>query len=412
MKIFLSCLFIISCVSLFSQSVLKSKISVKLENSTYENLLSYIEHEAQIRFMYEDKLVDLSKQISVKKDSIEIYQLLRLLFPDNQITFTNIGNQIIIHRKKQKQLVSEIPKKSNNTKYKFELVYDTVVLQIFDTTRIVDTSVILVYDTIYKSIDVYNKFKIKFGIFSSIDLRNEFYQSSSDITFNLRKSKENALPGFSVNGIVYFDLKHLNLGVGIGIRQMISQFSYNQIKETVESSTQTIYIEDEYYDYYTSWKNIVTSFGDSIYVKYTDSVLVHNNIPQEIIQSKTITKQFVHKSITGITYICVPICINYEFVKKRKHSYNIELSAELDYKIHSYGFPSFTEREELLSPGFQVANFMGLAGISAGYTYKINKKYSFTTFYKLMWSAQNLYTNDQYNNSRIINSIGIGFTFK
>jgi hypothetical protein len=96
-KVFL--FFILSITLSFSQStLLDKKVSVQVENVSIEKTLKLIRSTYGVNFCYSPDQINVSKKISLSIQDMTLEQALSKLFQNTQITYTVIGNQIILKK--------------------------------------------------------------------------------------------------------------------------------------------------------------------------------------------------------------------------------------------------------------------------------------------------------------------------
>lgn len=89
---------LISLISLSAsaQSYRKSQITLSAHEVPIKNILEEISKKANVKFFYSHQQINVEKKISIKEKQIEIDQLLRKVFPDNNIEFKFEENRVIL----------------------------------------------------------------------------------------------------------------------------------------------------------------------------------------------------------------------------------------------------------------------------------------------------------------------------
>ncbi|MDR2968792.1 MAG: SusC/RagA family TonB-linked outer membrane protein [Tannerellaceae bacterium] len=100
MRIALLLLFVIALQaganSLYSQS---AKVSLEMNNATVEEILNTIEEESEFYFLYNSKLVDVDRKVSVNVKSQSVETVLDQLFASTDVTYKIEDRQIILSKK-------------------------------------------------------------------------------------------------------------------------------------------------------------------------------------------------------------------------------------------------------------------------------------------------------------------------
>ncbi|MBO3698696.1 TonB-dependent receptor [Roseivirga sp. E12] len=83
----------------FSQkppSLLNRVLSIEVEEEPLANTLKRIEELGGFRFAYSNQDIDLSRDITLKEDSTQLIDILRQIFPAEDISFRERGNKVLI----------------------------------------------------------------------------------------------------------------------------------------------------------------------------------------------------------------------------------------------------------------------------------------------------------------------------
>ncbi|MFY9516075.1 MAG: secretin and TonB N-terminal domain-containing protein [Dysgonamonadaceae bacterium] len=87
----------------------KTKISLDMKNTTIEKVLQSIEEKSDYHFLYNTKLVNVDRKVSVRVKDAAIADVLDKLFASEDVEYQVEGNQIILSPKeKVAELVSGV----------------------------------------------------------------------------------------------------------------------------------------------------------------------------------------------------------------------------------------------------------------------------------------------------------------
>lgn len=413
MRFLLFTSFVIVYVCGIAQVAMDRHVNLQTTGSV-EHILASVEEQTRVRFMYEDRIINLDSVVTVDIVDEELRDVLKILFPSQDILITPVGNQIIIHKKKNRTPVrKQAPPKNKSKNQKIELVYDTINLIIFDTlvTNITDTTMVVVYDTVVRTLEEKNSFS--FFVNTSCDIRDEMFRQKADSATNIRIKSESALPGFSLQAIGLWDISKFRLGTGITYRQMFTRYNYDLSQTTNTQQTAILTISDSHYEYFLSGDYIVTSFGDSVFVRYVDSVLVEQDLTQTITQQETEVKTYTRTGISSVGLLGIPVVFSYPVPINRKCTALFGVTSEVDFRLfHNELTVQETTGGLNLNSQFSVKDLFWFVSVDAGIEYKIKRHMSLISTFRLMYSKQDYYNNDSGNNSRMIYSVGIGLLFR
>ena len=95
LTVFFICFSVLSSIAAgtFSQS---AKISLNLEQTTIKDVLKEIENTSNYYFLYNNDLINVDKEVSLKVDNKEITEVLDQIFKGDQVKYMVIDRQIII----------------------------------------------------------------------------------------------------------------------------------------------------------------------------------------------------------------------------------------------------------------------------------------------------------------------------
>ena len=84
----------------FAESTLaQGKFSLDVKNKTVEEVLLEIENQSDFGFMYNKDLVDVTKKVNIDVKNASIDMILDQLFPEENVSFHRVNNQIVISPK-------------------------------------------------------------------------------------------------------------------------------------------------------------------------------------------------------------------------------------------------------------------------------------------------------------------------
>ena len=96
MKLMIVLICFIGLLSSFGKSYSQNtKLSVEFKNSSIESVLNYIESRTEYSFMYDNKKIDISREVSISVKDQTVESILDRIF-DNSVNYQMIGKHIII----------------------------------------------------------------------------------------------------------------------------------------------------------------------------------------------------------------------------------------------------------------------------------------------------------------------------
>lgn len=96
MKLMMVLICFVGLLSSFGKSYAQNtKLSVEFKNSTIEDVLNYIESHTEYSFMYDNKKIDVSREVNISAKDKTVEAILDQLF-DNGVTYKMVGKHIII----------------------------------------------------------------------------------------------------------------------------------------------------------------------------------------------------------------------------------------------------------------------------------------------------------------------------
>ena len=113
MKLMMVLICFIGLLSSFGKSYSQNtKLSVEFKNSSIESVLNYIESRTEYSFMYDNKKIDISREVNISAKDQTVEAILDQLF-ENEVYYKMIGKHIIITPKEEQlSVASEQQQKS------------------------------------------------------------------------------------------------------------------------------------------------------------------------------------------------------------------------------------------------------------------------------------------------------------
>ena len=87
--------------SMSGQSMLRQKISVRLNNVNIQEALQIITQKSNVDFSYSNDLIPLDKRVNLHLHNSSVDQVLKQLFANTSIIYKKIGNQITLRKQAQ-----------------------------------------------------------------------------------------------------------------------------------------------------------------------------------------------------------------------------------------------------------------------------------------------------------------------
>ena len=106
MKLMMVLICFIGLLSSFGKSYSQNtKLSVEFKNSSIESVLNYIESSTEYSFMYDNKKIDISREVNISAKDQTVDAILDQLF-ENEVNYKMIGKHIIITPKEEQLSIS------------------------------------------------------------------------------------------------------------------------------------------------------------------------------------------------------------------------------------------------------------------------------------------------------------------
>lgn len=99
MKLTAFILFFLVCQSFAASLLAQGKFSLEFKNRTVEQILLELENQSNLGFMYNKDLVDVDKKVDINIKDASIDEILKTLFPNDDVTFHRVNNQVVISPK-------------------------------------------------------------------------------------------------------------------------------------------------------------------------------------------------------------------------------------------------------------------------------------------------------------------------
>src|SRR5512133_131029 len=100
MKLTMALLFLVvtqmMATEVYSQS---TKMTLKLKNASVKEVLNRIEEKSEFFFLYNSKLVDVDRKVSVDFNDQKISDILSNLFQSTDVVYTVVDRQIVLNNK-------------------------------------------------------------------------------------------------------------------------------------------------------------------------------------------------------------------------------------------------------------------------------------------------------------------------
>ena len=73
-----------------------TKLNLKMQNSSIKDVLAQVEEKTEFYFLYNSKLVDVERKVTVSGSDMTITDLLNQLFADGRVTYNIVDRQIVL----------------------------------------------------------------------------------------------------------------------------------------------------------------------------------------------------------------------------------------------------------------------------------------------------------------------------
>ena len=99
MKLTAFIFFFVIYQSMASSLLALGKFSLECKNTTVEQILLKLEKQSKLGFIYNKDLVDVGMKRDIDVQEVTVDEILKLLFPNDNVTFYRVNNQIVISPK-------------------------------------------------------------------------------------------------------------------------------------------------------------------------------------------------------------------------------------------------------------------------------------------------------------------------
>jgi len=90
-------LMVLSVFTAYSSSYAqKTKLNLNIKNSQVKDVLNEIENQSEFFFMYDNKQVDVERKVNLEVNSMNINQVLQMLFEGTEVNFRIVNRQILL----------------------------------------------------------------------------------------------------------------------------------------------------------------------------------------------------------------------------------------------------------------------------------------------------------------------------
>ena len=91
------------CSPLKAQDVLNKKVSISVKNTTLLNVLTDLQNNNDVKFIYSKNAIDVNQKITVDFENAPMKEVLDQVFKNNGIDYQIIENSIILGKMKDAQ---------------------------------------------------------------------------------------------------------------------------------------------------------------------------------------------------------------------------------------------------------------------------------------------------------------------
>jgi len=366
---------------MYAGSVFLSKrISVNVQKQSLENILFEIEKKADIQFMYNPKILNITRILTVQFDNIPIREILQSIINNKDLVFYEMGKFIVITSKAKAKDVKNVvaavlPSNEETVKTIKTVVFydtlrttfrDTIKLSIIDTTKIFDT---------IKVISNVQKTTTKLPI-TPVPVKLQYFVEADFAPLYTDILPDSKWKGdLSFSGQMSFGVKRNNLHVSIGIGSMWQRgYSPKSIKTTTRDSVlirDTVQLQEKYIlgDYY------YIKAGDTIRTVVYDSSVI--DIPRHW-YNKTEHTTIEYTSVSySFVWITIPIKVEYQWAMTKKIGFGLGLSVIPAFAVKTKGeifVPSLGTAVPISTSGLK--SYSVFTSFEPSFSYALTKKLS------------------------------------
>jgi hypothetical protein len=315
-----SILLLVSCLAsantLVASSILSKRISITAVNEPIQSVLSRIEKDAEVRFMYNSKQLQGVPPLNFKLTNATIKHILQVAINDKNIVFYELNKYIVIAKPR------EVPR---GTKFEQAIEHEPLAdvakppiadvvkpPTVADTIHIIDTVTVTVFDTIIVtdtqvvSIAAPSQPKTKQTNPEKSRTSNFWLQAEllPAYQFMLGNSKDKGLTSLVASGIVSYRRDNFSAGLGIGTFVQRGT-AYNSRTETILDSTLHKASKTETHRYVTGQYYYTDQNGATKHVTVYDSVTV--TVPYQWYSTSATHRSTEVRSVYSATWLTFPL---------------------------------------------------------------------------------------------------------
>ncbi|MFC0774198.1 TonB-dependent receptor [Terrimonas alba] len=108
------------------QGILDQKISFKIKNESFKNVLRKISDQADIRFSYQRNTIPEKEKISISVNNQTLDDIFKTLFQPYGINYEAVGKQVVLSKKKLFSLISQVENENVSELFFFKPIKGTV----------------------------------------------------------------------------------------------------------------------------------------------------------------------------------------------------------------------------------------------------------------------------------------------
>ena len=334
---------------------LAKRISINVSNLPVQAVLKQIESQAQVRFMYNSKILLSKRPVTLNLKNTPVKRILQVIINDPEIVFYDLNQYIVIAVRKEvpkgTQFEEAVVETSPLVTETSRIKYDTIT--VFDTIAIFDTSHITM--PVYDTIKVYDTVMVKQEIQTKNQDKNVSLKKASTslclevmplYQFMMNNPKDKGQVSFSSQGIIKRDWQHISIGLGVGYFLQRGTTRSSVTSETLDStlheSSKTeidSFIVGHYY--------YIDEKFDTIYITKWDTVV--NIVKYKWYNYERKTKTTEKQSVYSITWISVPLMFSWHTNTKKTFNVGISLIVSPSLGINTSGNIYLSSKDSVFS---------------------------------------------------------------
>ena len=399
--------------SVYAGSVFLSKsVNLSVQNVTLEQALHQIEERTGVQFMYNPRMLKSNRKVSIQKQA-SVQELLQQLINNNELVFYELNNVVVITSRreapKQVQVVSAAPAAPTpTTVVVHKTVYDTVTISrtvtVYDTSRLIVTDTVRVYDTVKPTIKPLAESKenkseataSSADVISSVGIKNLFITLEGGPQYSDLMPNYTWLSDLSLSGRAMIGCKWDNLFVSMGVGVLWQRGGSIGSKLTIYTDStlmrDTIKVMQKYKvgEYW--------GFNDKGIYEHKeifDSVLV--DVPRQWFNVRR--REVKTDSTIGhrVTWVTLPCRIGGEWTFSRKTMMGISLCVSPAFSVlnEGYVFDDKTNRYRTVKD-FGLKSFALFLSFEPSISYTLSKTLSLQIVPIVQLSAGSIFTKEAY----------------